>query len=697
MIEGQLPAEPAMVPMQQPASQTMPAKSPMQREAPELAPAEKALVTRWCSVVKEGRKHHEKRFKQMRQDMEIARLGADSAWVENDNYVVPIIQRHINQAVASLYARNPRATAKRKKRLMYPTWDGKLETLQAAMTNPMDPNNAVLLLEIEQGRQYEMMLDRICATLEILFAYYTGEQEPNFKQRMKQLVRRVKVCGVGYLWLGFQRLLESQPEVVAQLEDARSKIARIESLGADAADGKLSADRPEVAELQSMVEDLQRQVEVIVREGPVCDFPRATEIIIDPACRELKNFIGARWIAREFHMDPDEVKDVFKIDLGSDYTPYTASDSLHDMLHGEPRSASEKKGKACVWQVWDKRNKQTFTIIDGYPGWAQAPAEPPIMLERFWPCFTLTFNDIEDEKEIFPPSDVYVLRHPQREYNSSRQGLREHRLANRPRYVSAAGAMEEADRKAIGSSAPHTVIQLNALRDGQSVDSLFQQIKTAAIDPNLYETSSAMDDVYRSVGAQEANLGGTSGSTATEASIGESSRVTSVSSNTDDLDEFLSDVARSMGQMMLLELDETTVKKLAGPGAVWPSLTRQQVVEEVELEIKAGSSGRPNRAAELANMERAMPFLIQLPGMNPTTLGKKYTNLLELDLEELIIEGLPSITAMNAMAKPAASAAPPGTSNPSDQGSNGGNNQAQPAQNEPQGQPAYPQQPQQVA
>jgi hypothetical protein len=109
--------------------------------------------------------------------------------------------------------------------------------------------------------------------------------------------------------------------------------------------------------------------------------------------------------------------------------------------------------------------------------------------------------------------------------------------------------------------------------------------------------------------------------------------------------------------------------------------------------IKAGSSGRPNQAAELAKIERAAPYMLQLPGVSPEPLAEKYATLLDIDMDELYTAGMPSITALNAMAGKAA-AAQAGTgdpaTDPASQGGEGGDNEKNPQDNEGQSQPAYP-------
>ncbi len=662
----------------------------------------KSLVSEWQSKVQKAKAHWEDDFKRMREDQQLAYAGASKEWKESGAYVVPIITRHINQAVASLYAKNPRVLAEARDRLEYTVWDGREDSLKAAMESVAmgipDPNAMAILEDVQQAQQKQIMLKKICKTLVILIQYYWKEQGNGFKKQMKQLVRRSKTCGIGYVWLGFQRLLEKKAAITNQINDVSSQIAKIEALSADAADGLLEDDSARLAELRTMLADLQAQESVIVREGPVYDFPRSTEIIVDEAVVQLNGLIGANWIARELFMDPKKVQANYGVDIcGSAYTGYSKSkDGYTTKIEARQGDSSGKdETLACVWEVWNKENNQTFTIIEGYSDFIVAPKTPDVQLERFWPLFTLTFNDVEHDCKKFPLSDVHMLRHSQEEYNRSRELRRLHREANKPAYATAKGKFSPEDIMKLQVRPPHAILEMQGMVPGDNIEALLQPIKSAPIDPALYETNSEMEDVYRTVGTQEATLGGSSGATATEVSQGAQSQATASESNVDELDDVLTELAEATGQMLLLTLDIATVKKIAGPGAVWPEVSREEIVEEVYVNIKAGSSGRPNKAAELADLERGMPYLMQMPGIPATPLGEKYSDLLDLDLTDKIIEGAPSITAMNAMAAKMGMAQP-GTgdpaSDPNQQGAQGQQNQQGAQQNErqPGGQPAYP-------
>ena len=186
----------------------------------------------------------------------------------------------------------------------------------------------------------------------------------------------------------------------------------------------------------------------------------------------------------------------------------------------------------------------------------------------------------------------------------------------------------------------------------------------------------------RVTGQQQANAGPTADTTATESSIAEQSRQIGVSDSADDIDDLLSLLVQATGEIMLLNMTKETVQAIVGPGAVWPDMpeTREDIAESITLDVRAGASGRPNAAADLQKMQQAMPFVLQLPGVNPIPLGQKFMDLLlpDGDVEDSIVEGLPSITAVNAMAAkpPTPVDGGPGgeAEQPGSQGPQGGNN-----------------------
>jgi hypothetical protein len=141
---------------------------------------------------------------------------------------------------------------------------------------------------------------------------------------------------------------------------------------------------------------------------------------------------------------------------------------------------------------------------------------------------------------------------------------------------------------------------------------------------------------------------------------------------------------------MLANLDPQTVQQIAGPGAIWPQMNRDQIQAEMHLEIAAGSNGRPNKIQRQQALQQLVPFLLQIPGVNPQWLGQKLIEAIDdsIDLTEAFTANVPSIQMMNAAPPPQPGA--PGAEEPGAQGPAGANNAQQPA-TQPQGAgPALP-------
>jgi hypothetical protein len=623
---------------------------------PAAMAARKAFVKEWENKIVKAKKHWERHMKNMKEDTDFY-MGKQWPYhgERDDRYVANIVQRHVQTRVASLYAKNPKAVAKRRNKLDFQIWNEEQSQLQEAQAineltmaqtgGLQNPEAQALMQDVQQGFMMRAKMDKVARTLEVVFHYLL--EHNNFKTQMKQLVRRTCVTGVGFVKVGYQRSMANRPEDVEKITDIKEQMRVLETLLLDRADSKFDENSAKFEQMQLMMKELSEKEEQIVDEGLIFDFPQTQNIIVDTRCRQLKGFVGAEWVAQEFLLTIDEVKEIYQVDLG---TTFTRQESVPQTWQAD-RNREEETTTCRIWEIYSKRDCMKYVIADGYPDFLVEPGAPEIKLRRFWPFFTLVFNEVESDRDIYPPSDVRLLRPVQLEYNLARQRLREHRNANRPLYVVPVGALNESDVKKLMDRQPNEVIQLNSLQPGQDVGTIIQQVKPVPIDPTLYDVSPLMEDMFRVVGSQEANLGGTTGSTATEVSVAESSRMSSIGSNVDDLDDFLSDLCRSSGQVLLTNMDPMTAQKIAGPGASWPTMSAQDIADELMLEVAAGSSGRPNKAAEIANFERLAPTIMQIPGIDPSWFAKEAIRRLDdgLDLTEAIKAAIPSIVAQNAM------------------------------------------------
>jgi hypothetical protein len=701
-----------------------------EQSAPELAQVQKIL-----KQIKSDKAFHKDAFGQMRRDMFVAKYGRIPEYPKQ-HYKVALAGRHVKAKTAALYAKNPKVVAKRREQLDFVVWDENPQSLQMAMKTiqtaqqmmqqaqpTVDPATGVasmpelpqgfdealataneLLQDFQQGMQRRTLMQKVGKSLEILVAQAFREQKPlDFKTAAKQMVRRTCTTGVGYIELGFQRAYGPRPAMTEKLADFRARLDHLQMLATKVEDAEnpIRPDDPEIFELQKAIEAMANEKEVLLREGLIIDFPQATKVIPDQLCRKLVGFIGARHITLEYLFTCDQVKELFKVDIGKNYVGYKVdgkSDSEASSVNTVPddnddgdAKVAEPVGKGsglvCVYKHYDKVSGLVYYVVEGYDKFLKDPAGPDVFVEDFWPVYALTFNDVEDEAGLFPPSDVFLMLDQNMEYNRARQGMREHRKAARPRFAYANGQIQEADLAKLKTLDPFEIVAID-LPEGQSIEDVMKPIPIAGVDPNLYGTEQYMTDTQMAVGSSESRFGGTSKSTATESAIAANSSASDDGSSIDDLDGFLTMVARSIGQILLREMSEEQVKIVVGPGAVWPHLTLGEIASELFLEVEAGSTGKPNQAVELNNFKTLAPFLLQTPGISPTWVAKTMVRRLDdsADLTEALSEGALSIIAQNGMAQ--VSTGNPAT-DPNAQGGEGKNNAPAPTEKQPGSDPAF--------
>ena len=724
-----------------------------------------AQVQKVIATIKRDKTHHEKAMKRMKRDMHIARVGyrPSSSWTE-DKYTANISGRFVKQKVSGLYAKNPKAQARRRQTLDFTVWDENPDTLKQALGTvqqfdaaaaaaaappvppvpanpppeatqmhaaadqvggpagehlhamahgiahqvapppaappamlghnggppmPMQPPPEVqqaqgVVADYQQGMQHRQQLAKFGRTLEILFQHFTDEQKPvNFKVGMKKLVRRACTTGVGYIELGIQRETGPRPGLNEQLADVRARLDHMQNLAKQRAEGDFSKDDAEMAELEASVASLQAEPEIVLREGLIFDFPRSTKVIPDRLCESLVGFEGARHLTIEYLYTSDEVEELFDVRLDGKFIGYDASgrgdesdepspNRVQDEDVGSMPSDKAGKGLVCVWKHYDKPSGLCTFVADGYDGFLRPPAAPDVFVDDFWPVYALTFNDVESEDDLFPPSDVALMLSMQEEFNRAREGQREHRQAARPRAGYAKGALDEEDAKKMATAPAFSAIPLN-VGPGQKPSELIDWFKIPGVDPNLYETAMLFNDMQMVVGSSQAGLGATSKATATGDAIAANASASADGSSVDDLDNLLSCVARAAGQIMMREIKQEQAIRIAGPGAYWPQQPEVDIADQIYLDVAAASTGKPNQAVEINNWKTMLPFLIQMPDISKAWLAKETIRRLDddADLTEAIAENVPSIVAQNRTQIQGAMQGPQGAPGPQGGADNG--------------------------
>lgn len=600
-------------------------------DVPVVAPtgAEQAAVALWQARVLEAKRKWDSDHQRARECMEFVKNMQWPGQTSPDTelYVANLVQRMVNQKVATLYAKNPEAEFQRRPRLDFAIWDEKQETLEYAImqlqSGSQNPAAQLLIADYLNGRNFRTLCDSIGKSLKLLYDVQIDLQDFSFKRAMKQLVRRAIVCGVAFVKLDYERDLD--PSIKTQSLETR--LRDLNARQADLEAGKFDLASAEFDASTSLAASVSQEFfssAGAVSERLVFDFPSSLSVIVDPRCTNFVDFVGASWIAVEYLMTADEVNSFFEL---PDNEKVTAT-----QLNDYPR-VDATGSLVRVYELFDKRTRTQAFFAECGKGWLRPPTPLPFNLNGFWPIAALVFNNPEVEElsqkmrvSCWPLSDVFLWRSAQIEWNRRRNSMSRHRLGASPKIALAKGALTAEDKRALETINPDagiTVVELEGLPPDGDINRLMQAVQHPPVSAELYDTSMLQQDMLLTVGEQSSDLGAQNiNETATGQTIAAHSKSVATSSNIDDLDDLLSWCARRGGEILLSQMPVDTVKQLIGVGAVWPRSNVEQFNSIIYLQIKAASSGKPNKALHLQNVRELFPILMQL-GANPAFLVRE--------------------------------------------------------------------------
>lgn len=641
---------------------------PVTNDPTSTSQLEENVVKLWRKRIKDARAFFEDDFKRMRENMEYA---AGIQWQSQtkmddteERYQANFMTKHVNDKVASLYAKDPKCEARVRDRLVYQIWDGTVEqeqqaqmaVMQAMMTGMVTPiavQAQALLQDIQQGKQLLAQIKRVGETLQRLYTYQCDTCSPSFKFQMKQLVRRVITTGVGYVRINYVNDFGHVLSSSLTDDSLAFRLKRIRSIMAGMEDDKIRDNDPRIEQLRLLLDSVESSVKdgdtTNVEERLEFDFPSSTSIIVDPKCKCLKGFIGAEWVVQQFIMPLDAANSYFElrgleaVTVGKEFIQYT--DTCEEVKQGgtDPNQPNDvqKSPLGCFWEVFDLTTKEHFFICDGWPKYVQAPAPVEPSINRFWPIFALTFNDVEVEPgckvRIYPPSDVQLLKQIQKESNRIGNELKEHRESNRPFYWALKGLIAEQDKEKLANHRTGELIELTRPLQGPGgqdmpAENAIGKWEGVPVSKELYDRANLSQDLAMVVGANPIqSQQPIRHVAATPAVIQEQARMSGVSSNVDDLDDLFCEMADAGGEMLLRTFQPATVLRIVGPGAAWPQQNREDFLNQLYLTIIAASSGRPNKAVDMQNAQQVVPLLLQA-GANPWAVIAYVVKILDANL-----------------------------------------------------------------
>lgn len=569
-------------------------------ESPE---DEELLVERLWKEYDAARKFDENFRKQVAIDRRYAAGTSDLSWAVTTNLIGAFID--ILQAI--LYARNPDVSVRK--------------------TRQVDNSNT--------GQ-----MDSFATTLELVISslWLRG----NLKRAARKSVRSTLSNAEGWLKCTMVSEKVPRPEVETALNDAQETLARLRAqkeMLEDPESGSPDEIDALIAEKEALTAELEEKLELAVNKMFVIDFVRTEDFQCSMDVASVCDHLDADWNSNELYLEKDDALARFErltpddlreakfyyqrapkemttrdIDNVLPQGQLTAETAQAFVTAANDQTATDKQFVRVV-EIWDRRDKQIRTIIDGCKRWAKEPYPPPYPTSRFYPYFGLVFFEVDGARHA--QSLSWRLYKLQDEYSSVRSNFRLTRQRAIPATLFNATGLDDGEAKKLVDAKEQEYVAIRPSDPQTPLANLFAPKPVSPIDPRLYDPTYILNDMERVSGVQEALQSAIASTgnpiTATEANIQQSGTAARTNADRDSLEMMLTDLAVYTAQQALQCLTIKDAQRIAGPKAFWPAgMSIEDLFTMVEIEITAGSTGKPKAPTDQQAWATLLPLIREI-------------------------------------------------------------------------------------
>lgn len=541
--------------------------------------------------------------------------------------------------------------------------------------------------------------------------------DASLKRRGRPFVRSALTIGVGILKAAWQERTEPSPETVSAINDLQANISRLKLAKKRAEEGGffdrvtgkvrswLVDDDQTISDIEDQVRALQAQPEPVVERGFVIDNVAGEDFQVAPGFT-INNHVDAPWNAHRIFMYCDDAEaafDLSKEDMAAavKYRPrrpqMVRSQSVNvegtkvsakeadafvngtdasgeDDIDFDNDAVSAKANFVCLWEIWDRDANAVKTLIEGVTRWVK-PKWTPTATTRFYPFFLFCTSEVDGQRhpQSLPTRSAKLVD----EYNRIGSAEAEHRRRVLPKTAFNAGGIAPAEVAKLEKGGIQEMVGLKLVDPSAKVGDVLQPVVYAAIDPRLYDRGPIIQEINRVWGTQEA-LGGAVNvdKTATEADIANQGFQARSGSRRDLLEICLGELALYTVEVSRAHVTHEDAVAIAGPDAFWPPYEGpNDMVKMLLINIRAGTSGKPNTAADRQSWSTLLPLLEssitdigQLRGASPSAIADAKEQLLRItaersgeriDIDQLIPQADELLPGMAALAGPAGASGQP--------------------------------------
>lgn len=496
-----------------------------------------------------------------------------------------------------------------------------------------DPDIAVTPTEAVTPDRYPQY-KQFGKTLELVLVDQFSARNANLKAKAKSAIRSGATSFIGWVKVAYQKDYETDPEIANRMRDVQDDIERMKHLSETSESeqpGEEGQD-PKVAlqELEQMMKSLEAQPEIVRAEGLVIDKILSEDMLFSADVQESDSITSANKLTQRIWMTVDKCVQHF----GFCPTRGTRYSADHKKSENKVKKGQEL---VCIFEQWNMVDNRVYTLMDGWHGYMREPFTPTGIGERFHGYFPLILDPVDGEP--YPLCLVSNLRELQDEHNESRTNFRHHRKYSIPMWIGIEGKITQKDANKIKNAESMEVVLIEG-DETQPIENYIHQFQNPVIDPSVYMTDHIREDWELVTRRGDAARGSVAkAKTATEASILQQGLNVDSSEAQDTVEEWLRDISQYSAELCLQEMSPEQAKRIAGEQAQWPQMSKEQIFDMVGLEIRAGSSGKPDKAREQEQWLKFLPelreTLLQIVDFNSRGGGEQ-SEILKKLIEETL-------------------------------------------------------------
>lgn len=424
------------------------------------------------------------------------------------------------------------------------------------------------------------------------------------KKRAKRLIASCYATALGWWKLSWQERWGQDPIIANRMKDTQDNLARLQELRQRLDDPQQQGGTDaQIAELTQVMEGLKAQPEIAVARGLTLDFVLAEDVIVvDESVTEIADYERADGLAHRTWMTCEQFERTFG------FKPEKATRYRERKASSGSGTGGESGSLLCVFEFWDQTSNRVYHLCEGLEGYCRQPYTPDWTGKRWYPFFLLVWNEVDGG--LVPPSDVALTHELVEEYNKNRDDLVRDRKDTLPfTVVRKGGSLTPDDVKNIRNRNGADIILVDGVGN-QPLNQDLQAVQLGTLNPANYSTDPSRADIEQLIGGGDAARGTVlKAKTATEAEIMAQGLRGRSSERVDSMEDLLTEVGEYALQVCLRKMTPEEVKRVAGADAQWPTLSTEQVFEQVYVQVRGGSTGKPDRLQEQDRWTKLQPII----------------------------------------------------------------------------------------